>query len=112
MIRIIIGALLLLTFALAVVGFILDPGTTQADIAFMIMAITILVMPGVGLVTWGALSVRKKRRIEREILRMYHRENRVDVLAVASTTNAREKLVRKVFDKLQKEGELPGVVGG
>jgi len=109
MVRIIIGAVLLCVFALAVVGFLLDPGTTQADIAFMIMAIVFLVMPGVLCILWGALGIRKMRLVEREILKMFHRENRVDVNAVITATGARERLVRKVLARLQKEGELPGV---
>ena len=109
MIRIIIGALLLLTFGLAMVGFIVEPTPTQEDVDAMIAAVIILAVPGVGLIAWGASGVRKARRVEREILKMYHKQNWVDVNAVITAAGAREKLVRKVFDKLQKEGELPGV---
>lgn len=109
MIRVIIGVVLLCTFALAVVGFLVEPTTTQESIDALIASVIILVIPGVGLVLWGASDVKKAKRAEREILKMFHRENRVDVNAVVTATGAREKLVRKVLARLQREGELPGV---
>jgi len=109
MIRIIIGALLLLTFGLAMVGFIVEPTPTQEDVDAMIAAVIILAVPGVGLIAWGASGVRKARRVEREIIAMFNRENRVDVSAVAMKTDAREALVRKALSKLERQGELPGV---
>ncbi|MBN1882854.1 MAG: hypothetical protein JW885_11820 [Deltaproteobacteria bacterium] len=112
MIRVVIGVLLLCVYALAVMGFMMEPGTTQEDIDALIAAVIVLVAPGVGLIFWGVTGAKKARRAEREILKMYHRENRVDVSAIAGATGAREKLVRKVFAKLQKEGELPGIAGG
>jgi len=112
MIRIIIGVLLLCVYALAVVGFIVEPTTTQEEIDALIAAVIILVAPGVGLVSWGISGIRKARRVEREILKMFHRQNRVDVSAVITATGAREKLVRKVLASLEKEGELPGMAGG
>jgi hypothetical protein len=55
------------------------------------------------------LDKKKVRITNREILKMYHREDRVNVFSIAAATNAREKLVRKTLNRLQKEGELPGV---
>ena len=57
----------------------------------------------------GGLGHQKGENGGREIHKMFHRQNRVDVNAVAGATGAREKLVRKVVEKLIKEGELPGV---
>jgi flagellar basal body-associated protein FliL len=109
MIRIIIGVLLVCIFALAVMGFVIEPGTTQEDIDTLIAAMIVLVAPGVGLAFWGASDMKKARKAEREILKMYYRENRVDVNAVAAATGARERLVQKVLTGLRKDGELPGM---
>jgi len=112
MIRIIIGVVLLCVYALAVVGFVVEPGTTQEDVDAMIAAVIIMVVPGIGLIFWGASDRKKAKAAEREILKMYHKQNRVDVNAVITATGAREKLVHKVLNRLQKEGELPGMLGG
>ena len=85
MIRVIIGVVFVCTFALAVVGFIVEPTTTQETIDALIAAVIVLVIPGVGLIFWGASHIKKAKRAEREILRMFHRENRVDVSAATGS---------------------------
>jgi len=110
MVRVIIGILLILTFPLAIVGFLTEPEYKGLEALYIIGSFFFYFIPGALLLYFGRKYLKNRSLVGELSLNMIREKGFIEADILAQRALLSEIRVREIVEKLKQKGIIPSDV--